>query len=375
MSDLERKEEGSSVGGIKGFQAPMGAEPGKKKKKINPSSPYGDPELFEANVVSSELKNEVVKQVGDKWIAYDDDTGAQLGSSDTRKGAWEIQRRRRDQSKNKGSDERQRQKKSQQAFKAKGSETEKNLRRRKRSHHSGTEKVRRKFKKEGMTFSEAILAKLLNLPAVRIVETKGNRLSESALSYIFQSEPIGEETRLWEDFLKKLSRESLMADENMRGMLTKIAETEMRALGKSIRTIKEILEMTGAFSVSPGQPQHNPYTNEVGVRFDVAMNESGQKLGFGIKLENGKPLIVFPEASRHMLNKMATKESKLLRAELMHAQETALDQIEDVIKVLNRRDHYLRSTEGKLEKVLGGMNLLELSLLKNLMRKKYNSRR
>jgi hypothetical protein len=147
-------------------------------------------------------------------------------------------------------------------------------------------------------------------------------------------------------------------------------KAEALLLGKAVDTVANILKQAGSFDVQKKGASKDPETGEVAVDFVVHLKDSGKKLRFSVRLENKKPLLVVPEESRDLMNNMATPDSKLLRAELMHAQETALNQMEDVAKVSAKRDKYLSTMQDKIKKVLDGFGPLEFALLKYTLKTK-----
>jgi hypothetical protein len=112
-------------------------------------------------------------------------------------------------------------------------------------------------------------------------------------------------------------------------------------------------------------------TGDVALGFTVQLKENKVKLPFLVKLQNNKPLIVIPEESKMALNDMGNEESKLLRAELMHIQETELDNMEDLISVSEKRDEYLTKLGEKIDKLLDKSGPLEISMMKFLLKNKY----
>lgn len=154
-----------------------------------------------------------------------------------------------------------------------------------------------------------------------------------------------------------------------------MAVAEARVLASSVMEIKKVLESSGGFLVERKSADQDPDTGDVRMPFVVTFSEGIEPLLFAVKLEGGKPNILFPEASRQVLNNMLTKESKLLRAELMHIQETVLDKFEEVLEAAQQRDIYLDSVQTRLNEMLNSLSLVETAIMKNLVRNKLKGAR
>lgn len=345
-------KEGSTVAtSLKGFSAPFGVRVIKRKRKSkenNVSKPYGEPELFENAVALTLLQGtpieEVVKKVANRWAVIDDKTGAKIGSYDEREKAWEKQRLVRKQKKQK------RQQKSASSPKPKSHATAKT------APKSKTAPKAKVSKEQILNQFKSALTKILR--------------EGSMISYVFEQNPGADDTLGWEKFISKLSKETVMSDPKLKGILQSVAKSEAKILSLAVNSIKDVLESAGPFQVEQkgvGQDE----TGDIAMNFVVGMEETGKTLPFAVKIENGRPLILFPEESRNILNSLGTDDSKLLRAELMHAQETVLDNMVDVVNATQKRDDYLKNMEGKLDRVVSGMGPLEVAMLRHLLKNKY----
>ncbi|KKQ98806.1 MAG: hypothetical protein UT24_C0036G0004 [Candidatus Woesebacteria bacterium GW2011_GWB1_39_12] len=342
------KKESSVAGNIKGFQSPIGLRIFRRKKMTNPSKPYDESKNFENLVTLSALNNqdisEVVQKIGNRWVVVDDKTGARRGSYDSREKAWEKQRMLRKQAKQ------ERKSHSAKKFKAKKAHT---------APKPHTAPHAKKAPKPRVS-KEQILRQVKDVFASVLKEA-------SMISYVFQQPSISEESMMWERFISRLSQETVMSDPKLKLVLNSIAKTEAKVLGSAVNSIAGLLGETGAFSVDKKGVDQDE-NGDVVMSFDVNMNESGKRLPFAVKLENGRPLILFPEETRRTLNSMGTDESKLLRAETMHIQETVLDNMHDVVEATKNRDNYLKNMQEKITKTVDSMGPLEVALLKYLLK-------
>ncbi len=329
-------DEASVAAAVKGVQMPLGA---KGKKKNNPSKPFGEEEIFENKVLEQEMNERIESDGAGQWVVVDPRSGAKHGPFSSRDAARAAQQNlgitiKRDPTK----------------------ASTPNAQKKPPAKHRMPKKV---ANLEGV---KHLLKKSLKEAGLKIVK------ESSMISYMFeQAPPAG--ASLWETVVGKLSREVVMSDQGLAEMLQSVAVAEARVLAKSVLEVKKCLEGVGPFIVERQEADQDPDTGDVRMPFVVRLGESANLL-FAVKLEQGKPTVLFPEESRKALNNMLTTESKMLRAELMHVQETILDSIDDVIQAGLQRDTYLEDTKSRLNGVIESMNLVEAMLLKNLVREK-----
>jgi len=363
-------EEASVTGNIKGFAAPFGSTPTKRKRgrpKRNPSKPFGEAAMFENQVALALLGEdefgEVVRKRGDQWVMHDDDTDAALATFQNREDAWSKQRQHR----------------AQRAAEKKSKSTEKQ--RQLRSLTPTIEKPRVKVKpkmapkpklaKKPTTEKDRQARAKARKVEVVLFKALKNLKEANMISYVFENAPESEQAVVWEKFVSRLSKETVMSDPKLKSILQKMAKSEAKLLAKAVSEIKQTLGATGSFQVEQKGSDQDATTGDIKVNFVVHLKEGDVSLSFAVKLENGRPLILFPDESRTALNTMGTQESKLLRAELMHVQETALNNMDDVVLVTAKRDSYLSKLEGKVDKTLNNMGPLEMAMLKYLVKNKY----
>lgn len=381
MSKLKREAStagavgGSKVSDIKGFSAPFGRVPKSKrgrKRKKNPSKPYGEAELFESVVAHAMLDDnlnlfselmfqklgEVVKKRGNMWVYHDDDTGVEKGSWRERETAWEKQRqdRRRQAGKEK-------KRKRDPGIPIVAKDPEKKP------------KDKPKVAPKPKMAKKPKIEKPKRKPKVQKVESIKDMLEPlregSMISYVFENTPVSDESVTWEKFIDRLSKQTVLADPKLKKILQNMAKSEGKMLEKAVGLIGNSLRSSGRFDVEQKKVEIEPDTKDVKLNFTVSMAESKMKLDLAVKLENGRPLIVFPDQTRETLNSTPTDESKLFRAELMHIQETILDNMQEVVAVTQKRDKYLKQLEAKVDKLLNSISPLEISMLRYLLKNKY----
>jgi hypothetical protein len=365
------KKEASTVGGgaTKGFLGPFGARAKKrtKKRKPNPSKPFGEAAMFESCLAAALLESddigEIVRKRGNSWVFYDDETGAEKGSWQDRETAWKFQR----------SDRRAKTARK----KTKGAEA-------KRQKQALTPTVAKKAAKmdkakkapEPKKAEKPKVEKPKLKPKVRRVESIFTDLLKplkegSIVSYVFENTPLSDESVTWENFVSKLSKETVMSDPKLKRILQDMQKKEAKLLESAVDQVGDVLKKTGTLEIVDKKAEIDPTTKEVKINFVVDMKENKTKLNFAVKMENGRPLILFPDDTRNMLNTMANNESKQLRAELIHAQETILNNMEEVVLVTQKRDKYLKTLEKKVDKFINSVGPLEISMLRHLLKMKY----
>lgn len=348
---MERKKESSVAPMIHGVQEP--STPIVRKKSLDEADAFET--LVGESVLNGADISETVKKKGNNWVVYDDKTGVQKGSYPTREDAWKKQRQIRQQNKN---EKTRKYKKHPHPHADKAKKAPKpHLAKKPKKAPKPSLAPKPKVQKE--QYLEAFKNKILSL------------ISEgSALSYVFEQTPTSKDSLFWEEFLQRLSKQTLLGDPKLKTILQTVAKTEVKLLGNSVNALKSALESTGAFEVEQKDANQDEQGN-VYLNFLVKMLESNKKLKFAVRIENGKPIIHFPEDTRYQLNTFGDDSSKLLRAELMHIQETILDQMEDLVVATQKRDNYLKGLQSNVEKALKDMDSLQIAMLKHILKQKY----
>jgi len=349
----KKKNEASTTAGIKGALGGAGFPMARKQldpeapiKKINKPSnedmssikdrpiygkPNGEPIILGEkeptqeeiaafqHLLNDEDVEETVRKSGESWIYYDDDSGLPQGTFKHRKDAWNKQRLAR---------------------KSKGKEVNEPTSESKKKH----------------------LIKLFKESVRRV-------LSEaSVFEYIFEQSPASEDSMVWDTFLQNVSKQTIFSDKTLKTILKKGAIAEKEILVKAVKEIEKALNPE-LFTISVGKLSQDEDKNLV-LDFGVKL-EGSKKFKFAVKLENGRPLIQFPEETRMELNSMQDDSGKRLRAELMHCQETVLDEMHEVVNYIEERNQYLNSMKEELDQILADAEPLQLVMLKFLMKQKY----
>jgi hypothetical protein len=192
-------------------------------------------------------------------------------------------------------------------------------------------------------------------------------LNESMIAYVFQNPPSSEDAHIWDSFISKLSRDVVMSDKTLGGILNTIASTEADVLGKAASHVCKSL--SPKFPTSVKQISRDPQ-GEILVDLQSLLPESNKTVVFSVKLDNSKPVVYFSDEAKRALNLDVTQETKLLRAELIHCQETKLNEMDDVIKQLEQRNEYLREMKLKCSEMFEGLSPLETEVFRSIFRSK-----
>ena len=172
----------------------------------------------------------------------------------------------------------------------------------------------------------------------------------------------------WDDYIDKLSKTALAGDD------------KFRRLQKAIESkVDSVLE--SAFNMIKKAVGKDVKLKNFGVKKD---SETGKNyLAFGasfqdttaepiyIHIENGVPQIVLSSNAKIVLTKTDPKSAKLFRAELVTVQERSLDSMDDLVNAIQARDKYLSKLENDVDAYVAGLSPLQVSLLKQLLVKKY----
>ncbi|MDP3763667.1 MAG: hypothetical protein Q8Q92_03400 [bacterium] len=347
------EKESSSVAAVRGIQSPGGEK--HKKSVVDASKPFGlDPDLFEQLVIQAKLKGknikEVVRKKGSLFVLYDDSTNAEISAHRDREEAWEKQRGYR-----------------------KRQSLEKQTKKKKKQKEKEHEKVTKQLfggKKRAVP-APGPVAQKEHLSQV----FQSILLNENVLSYVFE-QPGSTDVMEWDSFLKGLSKDAIMADDKLKKIITTLMKSEQRILQNSMRLVADRLSKAG-FEVGKSKVSASPENGRLRGEFYVELFDDGKDakeiLGFGLRIENGRPLLFLPNETKQKLNSMNTQNSKLLRSELLHIQETELDNIDDVVAATAKRDAYFTSLEKNMDKMMTDFSPVQLAVVKKLLKTKFRN--
>ena len=349
------EKESSTVAAIRGVQSPGGNK--KRKDVIDVSQPYEemDESVFEKLVIDAAMKGknikEVVRKKGTLFVHFDDDDGHEIASYRDRKSAWEHQRNYRKR-------------------KALEKEGGKKKKEKEKEHEKITKQLFGK-KKRAVPVAGGIAAKKEELVRMFTKILGEGTLRENVLSYVFE-QPSNTDVLEWDNFLKSLSKDAIMADPKLKTVIVNLMKSEARILNKSMNIIKSRLQKAG-FDVPKSKVSADNNIGRLRGEFFVVLPEAKKTLSFGLRIENGRSLIFIPNETKQILNTLGTPESKAIRAELIYTQENDLDAMDDVVNATAKRDKYFSGLEKDLDKIMTDLSPVELAVIRKLLKTKFKN--
>lgn len=336
-----KKENGSVAANISGFQGPLGGTP-MIKRKLNQA------DSFENMVTQCEMNNmelEAVRKRGEDWVVFDDDTETQKGVFKDRKAAWAKQKQLRQAKKNSA-------KSSAKPKKAEKSHTAS------KPQTAPKAKLAPKSKKEHLMhmFKESVKRVLIE---------------GSAISYVFEQDPVSKSSLFWNQLLEQMPKEVLLSDPTIKSIFHEMAKAEVDVLGRAFNATRRVLA-SGDFDVEKKDVDQDELGNlilNLGVSF-----EGIEDVPLVIKIENGKPLLSLPDEVEAGLNANPNEEIRKLKAFLAFVQEDQLDKMEDVSKLIQKRDEHLQQLLQKSDEVLMNLDPLKMSFVRFLLKTKYRGK-
>jgi hypothetical protein len=204
----------------------------------------------------------------------------------------------------------------------------------------------------GHHFENKILAKA-------IVETAKRQLSEG----LFKEEAPGS---AWDEFVKKVSDKSLKGDKGFQRVMGKMDQETQGVFGKALKVVQK--EIGASARVKPlGTKKHQDGRSYIAFQLNTEDASVGP---IYIYSQNGVPRIEMSDEAKASISKVEPATAKAVRAALMSAQD-GLENIGSLKALTGERDAYLQNMETQLDKQIANMSPVQLSMLKQLLVKKY----
>lgn len=183
---------------------------------------------------------------------------------------------------------------------------------------------------------------------------------------LFHEERSGSD---WDDQISRLSKQAVSGDKkfqnlqkNIEKKTEKILQDAFGVIAKSVD--KKVVKMKN-FGVKKSEQKGKTY-----LAFGATMDNVAVEPIY-IYSENGVPKIEVSDQAKVALTKVDPGNAKLFRAELVTVQERVLDKMDDLERAVQSRDKYLGKIEDDVDSFVTGLTPLQISLLKNLLVKKY----
>lgn len=181
---------------------------------------------------------------------------------------------------------------------------------------------------------------------------------------LFREERTGSE---WDNHISRMPKQAIAGDKKFQNFQKNIEKRTAGVLEDAFKTIAKAVKKKVKLK-----------------NFGLKKSSEGKSyLAFGatlggvnvepiyIYVEAGIPKIEMSEASKGALTKADRDQAKAFRAELVTVQEHVLDDVDDLVKAIENRDKYLSKLEVETDKIVGGMSPLQRALLKKVLVQKY----
>lgn len=191
-------------------------------------------------------------------------------------------------------------------------------------------------------------------------------ITKSMTESLFREEKTESE---WDDYISKLSKQALAGDGKFQNLQKNISKKTEGILGSAFDSIRKAVGKSvklKSFGV-----KHDSKSGKTYLAFSAEVGEDTTAEPFYIHVEGGVPKIEVSDAAKVALTKADPDAAKLFRAELVTVQERVLDDMDDLSRAIQSRDKYLTKLETEVDSYVAGLAPLQISLLKQLLVKKY----
>lgn len=232
------------------------------------------------------------------------------------------------------------------AMKAKGTDT------------GGAPKVKKPKAPKAESYSREMMEAAI-LSQIVIKEVK-SRLTEG----LFREERQGSQ---WDDFISKVSNKAIAGDAGYKRLQMNIEKATQASIGQATKIIQKILggEARVRVSKEPGRTDGGQVYSPFNIEVDAA------SVGpIYLYVDKGLPAIEMSDEAKNSLSKVSPESAKAIRAALASAQDS-LEKVSGVADAVAQRDTYLTKLEQKVDKMIAGLSPLQVSMMKQLLVKKY----
>lgn len=172
----------------------------------------------------------------------------------------------------------------------------------------------------------------------------------------------------WDDYIGKLSKQALAGDKKFQTLQKNISKKTEKILEDAFGTIRKATGKTvklKSYGIKHDSSSGKTYL-AFGAEFDDVTSEP-----IYIHVEGGVPKIELSQNAKVALTKADPDDAKMFRAELVTVQERVLDNMDDLSRAIQNRDKYLSKLENEVDSYVAGLDPLQVSLLKQLLVRKY----
>lgn len=173
----------------------------------------------------------------------------------------------------------------------------------------------------------------------------------------------------WDEYIGRLSKQALAGDGKFQKLQKNISKQTDGILQDSLAAIKKAVgKKVGLKSYGV---KHDPQSGQSYLAFGAEFEDGVSVEPIAIAVEGGLPKIHLSPNAKAALTKVDPDTAKMFRAELVTVQEAVLDEMDDLSKATATRDAYLQKLENNVDSYVSNLGPLEVSILKNLLTKKY----
>lgn len=190
-------------------------------------------------------------------------------------------------------------------------------------------------------------------------------ISRSLTESLFREEKTESE---WDDYISKLSKNALAGDGKFQNLQRNISKKTDAILASAFDSIKKAVGKD--VKLKNFGTKHDASSGKTYIAFSASFEDVSAE-PICIYIEGGVPKIELSNAAKIALTKADPDKAKLFRAELVTVQERVLDNMDDLSRAIQARDKYLQKMENEVDGYVAGLSPLQISLLKQLLVKKY----
>ena len=173
----------------------------------------------------------------------------------------------------------------------------------------------------------------------------------------------------WDEFIGKVSQNVVKGDKSYQRIQKRLEAATEEAMAKALKIIQKQLgpEARVKAASKPGATDGGqPY-----IPFHIGI-EAASVGPIYLYVEKGRPAIEMSDEAKNSLVKVTPGAAKAIRAALAMSSDN-LNEVDTVSSVVGQRDQYLQALESKIDKMIASMSPLQISMLKQLLVKKYRS--
>jgi len=190
-------------------------------------------------------------------------------------------------------------------------------------------------------------------------------VAQSLVESLFREEKTESE---WDDYISKLSKQALAGDTKFQSLHKNISKKTEGILDDAFNSIRK--EVGKNIKLKSFGVKHDSSTGQTYLAFSSSFDGVTVEPIY-IHIDGGVPKIHVSGNAKAALSKVDPDDAKMFRAELVTVQERVLDEMDDLSKAIENRDKYLTKLENEVDSYVSGLAPLQVSLLKQLLVKKY----